>query len=938
MKKLLLIDAYAMIFRAFYAMIRNPRITSTGIDTSAVFGFVNILQDLLKRERPSHIAVCFDPSGKTFRHEVYPEYKANRSETPEGILIAVPYIKRILEAYRIPVIIVPGYEADDVIGTLAHEAQNHGFDTYMVTGDKDFAQLVTPHVKVLNPSKGEVLGVEEVKEKYGLASPLQVIDMLALMGDSADNIPGCPGVGPKTAEKLIAQYGSVENLIEHSGDLKGALKTKVESNVEQIKFSKYLATIITDVPVEWDEHSLVREQADMEALRAVFNELEFRTLTARIIDHGEANVGLDGDNTLAIDPTVVPVQPTPVAGEQLSLFDTPQHSNSSARSPQPLVESTTHQSLFTPREYSIVPDTFDAEKLVAQWLALDEVSVNIVADGDEAMRAMIVGFAVCAPSGNAVYLPCDGMGFMMQAVEPLFKGNTRIISNDVKRDMVMLHCAGVKWTAPYYDTAVAHYLLQPERGHSTVQLAQDILYYNPSTPESLLGAKGKKQLRWAQVKPERVAPVACEAAAINLALPAIIDAKLQEEGMTHLLDTIEMPLVKVLAAMEIAGARIDVKALADYSLVLTDRMNALDHECHELAGEEFNTASPMQVGEILFDKLKIDEKAKKTKTGQYSTTEEVLLKLRDRHPLIDKILELRGIRKLLSTYVNALPALINPRTGRIHTTYNQTVTATGRLSSTNPNLQNIPVRNDEGREIRRAFIPAQGNVFFSADYSQIELRLVADMSGDATMLDAFAAGHDIHAITAARIYHKPLDQVTGDERRKAKTANFGILYGISAFGLSERLGIPRSESKQLIEGYFATFPGVKAYIDRSVEQAREKGYVTTLDGRRRMLPDINSRNAVVRSFSERNAVNAPIQGTAADVIKRAMIAIYNRFDAEGIRSQMMLQVHDELNFDVIPAELPRVQEIVVEEMERAYTGRVHLTASHAAAPNWLDAH
>lgn len=931
MKKLLLIDAYAMIFRAFYAMIRNPRITSTGIDTSAVFGFVNILQDLLKRERPSHIAVCFDPSGKTFRHEVYPEYKANRNETPEGILIAVPYIKRILEAYRIPVVIVPGYEADDVIGTLAHKAQDHGFDTYMVTGDKDFAQLVTPHVKVLNPGKGEILGVEEVKEKYGLTSPLQVIDMLALMGDSADNIPGCPGVGPKTAEKLIAQFGSVENLIEHSGELKGALKTKVESNVEQIKFSKYLATIITDVPVEWDEDSLVREHVDMDALRTVFNELEFRTLTTRIIDHGEANVGLDGATEPAY--TVEIHSPKEISGE-LSLFDM----DGDIQPSKPVVETPTHQSLFTPREYRIVPDTFEVEKLVAQWLTLDEVAVNIVADGDEAMRAMIVGFAVCAPSGDAVYLPCDGMGFMMQAIEPLYKGKTRIISNDVKRDMVMLHCAGVKWTAPYYDTAVAHYLLQPERGHSTVQLAQDILYYNPSTPESLLGSKGKKQLRWAQVKPDRIAPIACEAAAINMTLPSLINAKLQDEGMTHLLDTIEMPLVKVLAAMEIAGARIDVKALADYSLVLTDRMNVLDHECHVLAGEEFNTASPMQVGEILFDKLKIDEKAKKTKTGQYSTTEEVLLKLRDRHPLIDKILELRGIRKLLSTYVNALPALINPRTGRIHTTYNQTVTATGRLSSTNPNLQNIPVRNDEGREIRRAFIPAQGNVFFSADYSQIELRLVADMSGDATMLDAFAAGHDIHAITAARIYHKPLDQVTGDERRKAKTANFGILYGISAFGLSERLGIPRSESKQLIDGYFATFPGVKAYIDRSVEQAREKGYVTTLDGRRRMLPDINSRNAVVRSFSERNAVNAPIQGTAADIIKRAMIAIHNRFEMEGIRSQMMLQVHDELNFDVIPAELPRVQEIVVEEMERAYTGRVHLTASHAAAPNWLDAH
>lgn len=934
MKKLLLIDAYAMIFRAFYAMIRNPRVTSTGIDTSAIFGFVNILQDLLKRERPSHIAVCFDPGGKTFRHEVYPEYKANRNETPEGILIAVPYIKRILEAYRIPVITVPGYEADDVIGTLAHKAQEHDFDTFMVTGDKDFAQLVTPHVKVLNPGKGEILGVEEVNEKYGLTSPLQVIDMLALMGDSADNIPGCPGVGPKTAEKLIAQYGSVENLIEHSSELKGALKLKVESNTEQIKFSKYLATIITDVPIEWDENSLLREHADLAALRNVFNELEFRTLATRIIDHAEANVGLD-DTAVTVE--VAPANDiTAVSSDgQLSLFGDTQPATPLASTH---TEEQPKESLFTPREWKIVPDAYDAEAIVARLLCEQQVAIHIVSDGDEAMRATIVGLAVCASQGEAVYFPCDGMGFMMQAVEPLFKGTTRIISNDVKRDMVMLHVAGINFSAPYYDTSVAHYLLQPERGHSTVQLAQDVLNYNPTTPESILGTKGKKQLKWAQIKPDRIAPYACEAAAINMTLPHIINDLINNEGMMMLLDSIEMPLVEVLASMEIAGARIDVKALNDYSLILTERMNSLEKECHELAGETFNTASPAQVGEILFDKLKIDEKAKKTKTGQYSTTEEVLIKLRDRHPLIDKILELRGIRKLLSTYVNALPALINPRTGRIHTTYNQTVTATGRLSSTNPNLQNIPVRNDDGREIRRAFIPANGNVFFSADYSQIELRLVADLSGDSTMLEAFAAGHDIHAITAAKIYHKELSEVSADERRKAKTANFGILYGISAFGLSERLGIPRSESKQLIDGYFTTFPGVKDYIDRSVAQAHEKGYVTTLDGRRRMLPDINSRNAVVRAFSERNAVNAPIQGTAADIIKRAMIAIHKRFMDEGIKSKMILQVHDELNFDVIPAELSLVQDIVITEMERAYSGRVKLTASHAAAANWLDAH
>ncbi len=929
MKKLLLIDAYAMIFRAFYAMMHNPRVTSTGVDTSAVFGFVTILQELLKHHNPSHIAVCFDPGGKTFRHEAYPEYKANRSETPEGILIAVPYIKRILDAYHIPAVVVEGYEADDVIGTLAHKAQENDFDTYMVTGDKDFAQLVTPRVKILNPGKNEVLGVDEVNAKYGLTSPRQMIDMLALMGDSSDNIPGCPGVGPKTAGKLIGQYGSVENLIEHSSELKGALKTKVEANVEQIKFSKFLATIITNVPVDWDEESLVRRPADLDAMRKVFNELEFRTLTTRIIDHGEANVGLD-----VAQPKVTTAAPAPQTGTQLSLFDAAPTTPVAAS----VDEQPQHKPMFAMREHRIVTDTYEAEALIARLLQEEQVAVNIIADGDEAMRAMIVGVAVCAPTGPAVYLPCDGMGFMMQAVAPLFGGNTRIVSNNVKRDMVMLHCIGVEFTAPYYDTAVGHYLLQPERGHSTVQLAQDLLGYEAVTPESLIGNKGKKQLKWTQVKTALTAQWACEAAAINVALPQVIDSQLEHEGMTHLLDTIEMPLVKVLARMEIAGARIDVKALNDYSDILTQRMNALDHECHQLAGMEFNTASPMQVGEVLFDKLHIDSKAKKTKTGQYSTTEDVLLKLRDRHPLIDKILELRGLRKLLSTYVNALPALINPRTGRIHTTYNQTVTATGRLSSTNPNLQNIPVRNDEGREIRRAFIPADGTEFLSADYSQIEQRLVDDLSGGPTMLEGFAEGADIHAITAARIYHKRLDEVTPDERRKAKTANFGILYGISAFGLSERLGIPRGESKELIDNYFATFPGVRDYIDRSVAQARMKGYVTTLDGRRRMLPDINSRNAVVRAFSERNAVNAPIQGTAADIIKRAMVAIDARFEAEGIRSKMILQVHDELNFDVIPDELERVQTIVVEEMEGAYSGRVKLTASHAAADNWLDAH
>ena len=566
------------------------------------------------------------------------------------------------------------------------------------------------------------------------------------------------------------------------------------------------------------------------------------------------------------------------------------------------------------------------------------VAISFIATGSNAMQLKILGVAMCAKKHEAVFVMCKDQPDMLKALAPLFSGKSCIVSSDIKRLMVTLHQHGIPFTAPYYDTAVAHYLLQPERGHSTAEMAYELLHYTAITPESLLGPKGRNQLTPQQIPAAELARWAGEAADLTLQLPDVLDKALNEQGLNKLFTEIELPLVRVLASMELTGARIDVKSLKEYSVALTDQMNKLEAECHQLAGVDFNTASPAQVGEVLFDRLKIDPKAKKTKTGQYSTTEDILLKLRDRHPLVDKILELRGIRKLLSTYVNALPALINPQTGRIHTTYNQTVTATGRLSSTNPNLQNIPVRTDDGKEIRRAFIPADGNVFFSADYSQIELRLVADLSHDKTMLDAFANGHDIHAITAARIYHKPLEQVTGDERRKAKTANFGILYGISAFGLAQRLNIPRDEAKMLIDGYYNTFPQVREYIDRSIAQAREKGYVTTLYGRRRMLPDINSRNAVVRGFSERNAINAPIQGTAADVIKLAMVRIYQRFQQEGIKSKMMLQVHDELNFDVLPSELDRVQRIVIKEMEGVYQGQVRLTASHGAASNWLDAH
>ena len=946
--KLFLLDAYALIFRAYYALMRNPRFTSNGLNTSAIFGFVNALQDVLKKERPTHIAVCFDPPGGTFRHEAYKEYKANREATPEDIKLAVPYIKRIIEAYNIPVMEVPGFEADDVIGTLAHLAGEHGFETFMMTPDKDFGQLVTEKVKIYHPGKkgreAEILGVEEINAKYGFTSPSQVIDLLALQGDAVDNIPGCPGVGEVTAKKLVREFGSVENLLANTDQLKGALQRKITENVEQIKFSKFLATIKTDVPVQWDEELLQRKPANMHALAKVFKELEFRTLAVRIIEHGEANVGIKNapaPNEALKDVSRAELEivnhPKKDPG-QPSLFDALDTNDIAQLQPKVVdmdnIDSHEH-------DYRLVADDSEAAQLVEKLIAAGQpVGLCLVADGEEAMRAHLVGVAVSNERYKAAFMPLDDMGWMMSAVAPLFDGKVQLVSNDIKRDIVMLSNVGINYRGDYYDTGVAHYLLQPERSHSTRLIAEEVLNYQAIELATKRGTSKQSNylVSLSAKKSEKLINWACEMADLALALKPELDKRLEENGMTHLLTDIEMPLVRVLASMEMAGARIDEKALAEYSVKLTKQVDDLDQECHKLAGMEFNTASPAQVGEVLFGHLKIDAKAKKTKTGQYSTTEEVLMKLRDRHPLVDKILELRGLRKLLSTYVNALPALVNPRTGRIHTTYKQTVTATGRLSSVNPNLQNIPVRSDDGKEIRRAFIPAEGNVFFSADYSQIELRLVADLSNDSTMLDAFANDEDIHAITAAKIYHEDLDKVTGDQRRKAKTANFGILYGISAFGLSQRLNIPRSEAKMLIEGYFETFPKVKEYIENSVAQAREKGFVTTLFGRRRMLPDINSRNAVVRNFSERNAVNAPIQGTAADVIKIAMVAIYRRFEEEGIKSKMILQVHDELNFDVIPSELEKVTQIVVTEMENAYHGKVKLTASHGAATNWLDAH
>lgn len=916
-KRLFLLDAYALIFRAYYALAQSPRIASNGMNTSAIFGFVNTLQEVLTKENPTHIAVCFDPPGPTFRHEAYEGYKAEREATPEDIKAAVPYIKEILRGYRIPVIEVPGYEADDVIGTLAKKAGKHGFVTYMMTPDKDFGQLVDDNTFIFKPGwRGgdfEVRGVKEICAKYELESPGQVIDILALMGDKVDNIPGCPGVGQVTAIKLIKQFGSVEGVIENTAQLKGALKTKVEANVEQIKFSKFLATIKTDAPVDFDEDALKRRDIDADALRAIFEKLEFKTFISRII-------GRDEPQKAAAQ------QPVKSQAAQRSLFDIDDDGNIS----QPAV---------TAVDYSIATD---AAKVVAMVPRGGEIGLAVMPSGEEPMRSRIMGVAIAVDVGKTVYIPvvADSVEPVANALRDMFAKAGCVVSGDVKRDMIMLESIGVDIpSGKYYDTSVAHYLLQPETSnHSIARLAETMLGCETVTLESLTGPKGKNYRDVSQLTATELCNYVCQNADYALRLKPMLHSKIEQLEMQRLLCDMEFPLIEVLASMEMAGVRVDVKALNEYSRQLTQKVDLLEAECVELAGVQFNTSSPAQVGEVIFDKLGLDPKAKKTRKGQYSTTEEVLVKLKDRHPIVGKILELRGIRKLLSTYVNALPQLINPRTGRIHTTYNQTVTATGRLSSTNPNIQNIPVRNDEGREIRRAFIPAQGNVFFSADYSQIELRLVADMSGDETMVNAFLANEDIHALTAAKIYHEPIEKVTSEQRRKAKTANFGILYGISAFGLSERLEIPRAEASMLIDGYFASFPGVRRYIDESIAHAHEMGYVTTLYGRRRVLPDINSRNGNLRNFSERNAINAPIQGTAADIIKIAMIRIHRRFKEEGLQSKMIMQVHDELNFDVIPAELDRVREIVKTEMEGAYHGRVPLTASCGAAGNWLDAH
>ena len=923
MQKLFLLDAYALIYRAYYALIKNPRINSKGFNTSATLGFVNTLEEVLKKENPTHIGIAFDPAGPTFRHEAYEQYKAQREETPEVIRLSVPIIKDIIRAYNIPILEVPGYEADDVIGTLATQAGKKQIPTYMMTPDKDYGQLVSDCVFMYRPKYGdkefEVMGVEEVKAKFSIASPLQVIDMLGLMGDSADNIPGCPGVGEKTAQKLIAEFGSIENLLEHTDQLKGAIRTKVETNREQICFSKFLATIKTDVPIELDLDALKRESPNESELRKIFEELEFRTLLERVFKT-EKKPEAKG---------------TAMQGDLFGFFtDGP-------------TEETKNSNLTRLEDLKYDYQLLDNEEKIAEFiqniLTKEIFSLDTETTGTDPITAELVGMSFSYAENQAVYIPVpkdrEETQKIVNLLKPVFENEHAVkVGQNIKYDMLVLSNYGVQIKGKLFDTMIAHYVLQPELRHNMDYLAEIYLKYQTIHIDELIGPKGKGQKNMRDLSPTEVYKYACEDADVTLKLKSLLEKEMQESGVTELFEQIEMPLVPVLAYMERNGVRIDTEALKESSRHFTARMQQIETEVHQLAGVEFNIASPKQVGEVLFDRLKIVEKPKKTKTGQYITSEEVLESLKGKHEIVGKILEHRGLKKLLGTYIDALPQLINPATGHIHTSFNQTVTATGRLSSSNPNLQNIPIRNEDGKEIRKAFIPDDGCEFFSADYSQIELRIMAHLSGDPHMIEAFQKEQDIHAATAAKIYKEELSEVTREQRSKAKTANFGIIYGISVFGLAERLNVDRKEAKELIDGYFSNYPDVKRYMDESIQVAREKGYIETIFNRKRYLPDINSRNAVVRGYAERNAINAPIQGSAADIIKVAMVRIYKRFMEEGIRSKMILQVHDELNFSVLPEEKEKVQQIVISEMEGAYKMKVPLRADCGWGQNWLEAH
>ena len=947
--KLFLLDAYALIYRSYYAFIKNPRINSKGFNTSAILGFVNTLEEVLKKENPTHIGVAFDPSGPTFRHKAYEQYKAQREETPEAIRLSVPIIKDIIRAYRIPILEVPGYEADDVIGTLATEAGKQGITTYMMTPDKDYGQLVSDNVFMYRPKHSggfEIMGIEEIKAKFDIQSTEQVIDMLGLMGDSSDNIPGCPGVGEKTAQKLVAEFGSIENLLAHTDQLKGALKTKVEANREMITFSKFLATIKVDVPIKLDMSTLVREEPDEEELRKIFEELEFRTLINRVLKKADTPLP-SSSGSAAPDPYAGTLFARPTdsaASENNAPAQGDLFANFADNGAGDAKNSNLTRLEMLDVDYQLI-DTEEKRKEIIQKLLTTEIlSIDTETTGTEPMEAELVGMSFSDTENRAYYVPVpanrDEALKIVNEFRPLYENeNSMKVGQNIKYDMIILQNYGVQVKGKLFDTMLAHYVLQPELRHNMDYLAEIYLHYQTIHIDELIGSRGKNQKSMRDLPPEDVYRYACEDADVTLKLKNILEKELKEQSVEHLFYEIEMPLVPVLVNIESNGVRIDTEALKQSSEHFTLRLQEIEKEIYALVGDEtFNISSPKQVGEVLFDKLKIVEKAKKTKTGQYVTSEEVLESLRNKHEIIGKILEYRGLKKLLSTYIDALPQLINPRTGHIHTSFNQAVTATGRLSSSNPNLQNIPIRDEDGKEIRKAFIPDDGCEFFSADYSQIELRIMAHLSQDKNMVDAFLSGYDIHASTAAKIYKVDINDVTADMRRKAKTANFGIIYGISVFGLAERMNVPRQEAKELIDGYFETYPQVKEYMDRSIQVARENGYVETIFHRKRFLPDINSRNAVVRGYAERNAINAPIQGSAADIIKVAMALIYQRLQSNNLKAKMILQVHDELNFSVPEAEKEIIQKIVIEEMERAYHMLVPLKADFGWGKNWLEAH
>ena len=920
MDKLFLLDAYAIIFRSYYAFINRPTINSKGLNTSAILGFCNTLKEITDKEKPTYIGVAFD-EGKTFRHEAFPPYKAQREATPEDIKLAVPFIKEILEAMHIPVLVAPGFEADDVIGTLAIQAGEAGIETYMLTPDKDYGQLIRENVYMYRPRHGggyDIIGQKEIEDKYGIASAQQVIDLLALMGDSADNYPGCPGVGEKTAVKLINEFGSCENLIENSNQLKGKMREKVEAAVEDIKISKFLATIRTDVPMSLDLETLKLQAPNEEKLRAIFENLEFKRFTERFLNKSENK--------------------SKPANDQPSLFGEFANENPT------VTEFSSYESIKTiSHKYQLVDNQTEATRLCDFLLTNKILSLDTETTSTSAIDAELVGLSFSVAEHEAYYVAVPSNQNEAQAMvnifKPLYENEDIVkVGQNIKYDYMVLRRYGIDLQGPMFDTMLAHYIVQPELRHNMDYMAETLLNYKTIHIDELIGQKGKNQKSMRDLSPAEICDYAAEDADITLQLKNVLEPQLKEVGGERLFYDIEMPLVKVLADMELNGVCLDTESLSETRRVFTERMQAYERHAYELAGEEFNISSPKQVGDILFEKMKIVDKAKKTKTGQYVTSEEVLMQLKDRAPIVEDILNYRGMKKLLSTYVEALPKLINPRTGHIHTSFNQAVTATGRLSSSDPNLQNIPVRDDDGKEIRKCFIPEAGCRFFSADYSQIELRIMAHLSGDENMIEAFREGFDIHRATAAKIWKENIDDVTDEQRKKAKQANFGIIYGITTYGLAQRMGIDNGEARQLIDDYFKTFPKVQAYMEEAKEQAREKGYAETMFGRRRYLPDITSRNGTVRGFAERNAINAPIQGSEADIIKIAMIRIWRRFKDENIRSKMILQVHDELNFSVYPEEVEQVGKIVIEEMQKACELNVPLVADAGWGDNWLEAH